>query len=388
MFYNGIYIDMRDLIKRLLKEQTEETEILDKIKSYSGKNDFILSLKNQLNNGKLLSIKQIEAAKKTLKKEQYKNYIVSKGIDTYNKLIKTDKNLFFTVSPVVIGKPSETWKEKNIEDLEEFREKMSGKVYNEIKIGDKSDTVLNFIENEINNINNRVGFIDNGNWSILNKADSNYSNWIELIDDYDKKNLLGNGDYKSKVDEFFKERNIDSILTTKQKNYIKSLELNLDGKKLPKEISFADYEIMDEIFNKKENIKKRIEITTGIGDAAEFDFFEMLNKYKVPEENILNFSNPGNIVDQTFGVDGMVKMKKKGDKSLTWYPVQIKNNPDDAKKVNVFKIGGISIFPNKGGFGYYTSKSNLVPSNFFEDFSFGNPKIPSSYDYLASQGIK
>jgi hypothetical protein len=165
------------------------------------------------------------------------------------------------------------------------------------------------------------------------------------------------------------------------------LKLKLDEKKLPTKISFADYEMMNEIFfTKKENIKNRIEDSTGVGDDAEIKFFELLKKHKVPDENISNFSNPGNIVDQKFGVDCMVMLKSsKNGLPFRWYPIQIRNNFESAKKVNVFQLGGISVFPYKNSFKYFLSKNEDVPRDFFEDFSFGVPKIPFTFDYFASQ---
>jgi hypothetical protein len=373
--------------EREVRGSSEKT-MLEKIKNYNGSNKFMLSLKKQLGEGKSLSTAQIVEAKKFFIKEEHGNYIVSKGIEAYNKLIGTDKNLFFQESPIVVGKPSDDWKDGNTRDLEKFRDYMSGRVYNKVKISGITDTLLNFIDKEINSVGEKIGFIDKGNWSIYNKSDSNYSNWIVLIDEYDKKGLLGSGNYKSKVDEFFKERPINDVLQTeRQRNYIEFLKLKLDEKKLPTKISFADYEMMNEIFfTKKENIKNRIEDSTGVGDDAEIKFFELLKKHKVPDENISNFSNPGNIVDQKFGVDCMVMLKSsKNGLPFRWYPIQIRNNFESAKKVNVFQLGGISVFPYKNSFKYFLSKNEDVPRDFFEDFSFGVPKIPFTFDYFASQ---
>jgi len=375
---------MKDLIKKVLRENVgfiseNNQDILSKLANYAGNDNLLNSIKSKIDSG--LSERQLDVVKSKL----YKNYITSKGIDAYSSMINSDKKYFLKNANTMISNPDKTWVLKNINDLEKFLEKLNPHYkFKEIKLGNKSDIVLNFIENEINNINNRVGFIDDGNWSVLNKIDTNYSNWFDLINQYDKKGELGNGTYESKIDNFFKERPINEILGSKKLDYIYSLE-NQIGKKLPK-ISYADYEMMIELFSGKHSIRDRIKKTTGIGDSAEAEFFDLLKD--VPKENILNFSSPGNIVDMVFGVDCMIKMTKKGDNSSKWYPVQIKNNSESAKKVNIFKIGGISVFPNKGGFGYYTSKGDDVPGNFFEDFSFGNPKIPSSYDYLASQGIK
>lgn len=375
---------MRDLIKRILREDikfiTESDEdVIEKLKNYKGTSKFINSIKSQIERG--LSQKQINSVKDLL----YKDYITSKGIEAYNSMVNSDKKYFLKNANIVISNPSETWVTKNLNDLDEFSKKLRPNIlFKEIKLGGKTNTVINFIENEQNNINNRIGFIDNGDWSILNKIDTNYSNWMALINDYDKEKKLGNGTFENKIDNFFRQRPINQILGSKKLDYIHSLEKEI-GKELPA-ISYADYEMMIELFSNTNNIKDRIKTTTGIGDSAEKDFFDLLEQ--VPKQNIINFSNPGNIVDMVFGVDCMIKMTKKGDKSPQWYPVQIKNNSESAKNVNVFKIGGISVFPNKDSFGYYTSKSDNVPGDFFNDFSFGTPKIPSSYDYLSSQGIK
>ena len=314
---------MRDLIKRLLKEQTEETEILDKIKSYLGKNDFIVSLKKQLNNGKLLSIKQIEAAKKNSlfndNWDKENELLKNKGNELYKNIINSNKKDLFKTKDLV-SQPSVDWYNKNLTDLDKFYLKLKNPPQS---ITDKYDRIKTKLINKV-----YYGFIEDGNWSILNKFNTNYRLWRELIDEtYINSNLT----FLEKINDFFKQKPINETYPELK------IEKNIDIKTF----SLAEKEIIKDINeNSSQKIVKVINKTTGEGNEIENEFREYLG-----DKEIIDFSSPGNVVDMEFGTDLMVHNPEG------WVPVQVKSNRDDAKKCLLLQLGinGVAVYPDNTG---------------------------------------
>jgi hypothetical protein len=215
------------------------------------------------------------------------------------------------------------------------------------------------------------GFIEGNEWSILNKINTNYTNWSKLIAKRDKDGDLG--EYispKEKVLNYFKERPIEEIhdlseFDEEQKRIIKT--------KVPT-FSFADEDIItilrsaenpdeDYDFNKMRN---RIMSTTDKGDNAENNFIAWLKLNGIPNSDIRVFSSYGNLVDITFQCDLMVKLNDK------WVPIQVKSSDKTTgSKLLNYGIGGILVYPAPkkircGRWVYLTGTS--LPKSFDEDF--------------------
>ena len=206
-------------------------------------------------------------------------------------------------------------------------------------------------------------------WSILNKINTNYTNWNKLIAKRDKNNELGTGSVTEKVNNYFMERPIEEIHDLSEFN----LEEKQKIKTMVPKLSYADEDVIsilqlgespnsDYDFNK---MKARIQKTTNKGDKSENDFIYWLKKNNIPDSDIKNFSSYGNLVDITFQCDLMVKLKG------VWIPIQVKSSDTKYSKLLSYGLGGLLVYPasNKlkcGKWVYFNGKS--LPKSFDEDF--------------------
>ena len=210
---------MRDLIKQKLEkhklsinEQLEisDTEVVDLIRNYSGSVKFINDLKKKVITNKPLTVAQSDAAKDFFLKEKLSTTIESQldpnkklgkdviklGIETYLNIIKScKKNLFISREDlsVRISTPGPEWVRRNIQDLTNFKEKLSEEILSKVielpnettTIGAKVEEIINTLERDPNAY---PGFIENnGDWSIMNKLDTHYSNWYRILGELDYK---------------------------------------------------------------------------------------------------------------------------------------------------------------------------------------------------------
>ena len=134
---------MRDLIRKLLKEEVDRMTIEKMVKNYAGNSPFLKDMwvkqereKENLNNDELnliqselekeglikLGKQQINTILPNIKKElTLQSEIKKYGIQTYLDLIKSNKKYllesFFGDSKFKIGSPPEGWYKKNIKVL-------------------------------------------------------------------------------------------------------------------------------------------------------------------------------------------------------------------------------------------------------------------------------
>ncbi|HUU87848.1 MAG TPA: hypothetical protein VMX17_08855 [Candidatus Glassbacteria bacterium] len=351
---------MRDLIRQILKEEEETYDTLEMIRDYSGGNNFLNDLKRKLRIKNSLTDKQIQTAVDVFKREYWSNTIVPKlysqphlkslvitlGIETYNRMIRSEKKFFFTQNfdsedKIIVGKPSPEWINRNERDLEFFKTHVvdSGKKFKfpdrdgKFTVTQEIDELFNLLE-----MNDFQGFIEKGEWSILNRLGSNWSNWAKMIGIRERDGYLGDGDDSSKIKKYFEQQPITDIINTKLNNIILRMFPTLSLAEFDLAEAFQE---VDENFKSTqlEKIKNRIKFTTESGESVERDFISLLETNQITK--IRNFSSFGNIVDITFSVDLMANLNGK------WVPIQVKSSENSAATSQIHKldIGGIAVYP-------------------------------------------
>ena len=401
---------MRDLIRRILKEEEETYNTLEMIRDYSGSNNYLNDLRRKLKNKNGLNDNQIQAAVKEFKREHWSDTVSSKihsyeykhlkslviklGIQTYNRIIKSEKKYFFTQNfdsgnKIIVGKPSPEWIDRNERDLEFFKTHIvdSGK---KIKFPDRNgtftitqkiDELFNLLE-----MNDFEGFIENGEWSILNRLGSNWSNWAKMIGIRERDGYLGYGDDESKIKEYFSQKPITDVISTK----LSPIILKMFPTMSLAEFDLAEaFQEVDENFKSTqlEKIKNRIKSTTESGESVERNFISWLETNQITK--IRNFSSFGNVVDITFSVDLMANLNGK------WVPIQVKSSESSASTSQIHKldIGGIAVYPapNKmvcGNWIYFKSNRGFKnQGSFDEDFlnilcEKNDEEIPKDFDLI------
>lgn len=388
---------MKDLIKQELgkqrlsiNEQLEisDAEVVELIRNYQGDNKFINDLKKKVLFNKPLTTPQSNAAKDFFVKERLSPTIESQldpskklgkeviklGIETYLDIIKScKKNLFISREDLTvrISTPGPEWVQRNIQDLTNFKEKLSEEILSKVielpnettTIGGKVEEIINTLENDPSAY---PGFIEkNGDWSILNKLDTHYSNWYRILGELDYKNKLVGDTPQKKVENFFKQVPVEQILPPNKVETVKEIETALNCS-IPT-LSQADYEILVEFNKDFLNIKKRLMSSTERGDRNEKNIKGVMKLFSggaITDNDILHFSSHGNRVDQVFGIDMLVYMylPSHGEEKY-WVPIQAKSDKAAANRSMLLKfdIGGISVFPTKnpeivGNYGYLTVK--------------------------------
>lgn len=395
---------MREDIKKQLtihrltiKENSNivDDELISMIKDYRGDNKMIIDFQGKVIKNFDLTPRQKEVARDFFSNDKLKKTILSsldysndlgkkvirKGIETYLSLLKTSKKYLFKPKEgrnVKVDRPSEGWIIKNINDLEEFKKKLSNEQLSQwVELADgggilknKIDEVLDILQN---NPESFFGFIENGDWSVVNKIDTNTINWFRMIAELDAQNKLKGNTPEEKVEFFFEQTPVEKLLHTKSLNGLKELEEQY-GIKIPT-LSLAEYEVLKDFNIDFQNVKKRIMKSTEPGDKNEENIRGTIKLF-LPKESgqspIIDFSSPGNRVDQVFGVDMMVNMYVPELSSQKyWVPVQAKSSMERANKSLLLKnnIGGIAIFPTKnpelkekGDYAYLTRKNGTEKS--------------------------
>jgi hypothetical protein len=388
---------MKDLIKKELENykqpvnenfEISDDEMVQLIKNYSGSNKMINDFKKKATFGQSFTEKQKEASKDFFVREKLSHTISAQldptnalgrevirlGIDTYVNLIKSGKKHLFKTRDdltIKVGTPGPAWIKRNIDDLTELKNKLSEKSLSkeiELPSGEvttikaKVEQILETLENDPEAY---PGFIENGEWSIVNKLDTNYSNWYRILGELDSQGKLKGGSSKQKVENFFKQVPVVELLTPQKVENLREIENQL-GIEIPT-LSQADLEILKEYNKDFLNIKKRLMSSTERGDKNEVNITGTIKLFSggaITDSDIVHFSSYGNRVDQVFGIDMLVYMylPTHGDEKY-WVPVQAKSDKVAANKSILlrFDIGGISIFPTKnpeimGNYGYLTIK--------------------------------
>jgi hypothetical protein len=404
LFIIGIYYGMREIIKRelnLFKSSINENldisddEMVGLIKNYSGSNKMINDFKKKvLFLNQKFTEKQKEAAKDFFIKEKLSNTIfaqldvttnlgrdvVKSGIDTYVNLIKSGKKHLFKTREdltIKVGTPGPEWIQRNINDLTELKNKLSEESLSKTidlpsgevtTIKAKVEEILNTLQTDPNAY---PGFIEKGEWSIVNKLDTNYSNWFRILGELDSQGKLKGNSAKQKVENFFKQVPVSELLSPQKVENLRAIESEF-GVEIPT-LSQADFEILREYNKDFLNIKKRLMSSTERGDKNEHNITGTIKLFSgdaITDSDIIHFSSHGNRVDQVFGIDMLVYMyvPAKGNEKY-WVPIQAKSDKFAANKSILLKfdIGGIAVFPTKnpeiiGNYGYLTVRAGTEKS--------------------------
>lgn len=376
---------MKDIIKNFLKEQQEKYDTYEMLRNYEGPDIILRDISKKLiDTGKITNL-ELQKAISLFKKEFYgpsiydslkhnqniHSLIKDLGTKTYNNLIRTDKKIMLDKNITIkVGQPERNWILQNVRDLVFFRNNII-------------DTGKNFffperehkmtITEECNKLIRQLGardfwgFVEKDDWSILNRINTNYTNWIKLISKSHLRGELRGNTLAEKVSSYFEDRPIEDVVDmsdydSQQQEMIKS--------KVPK-MSLADVDVISLLISADNSesdydykrMVERIKKTTVKGEEAEKQFVNDLMSYGIPSEDIKIFSSYGNLVDITFQCDLMFKLDNN------WVPIQVKSFESKYSKLLSYDIGGLLVYPappkyNCGNWIYTDGKS--LPKAFNE----------------------
>jgi len=390
--------------KKEVGDETDDNnkEIRNKILNWIGDDSRMKNLMFKVYSKEKLSKEEIEFAKSFFEKEKKlrmsdKNTMLKKVTDfrgaydqqskiqelgkkVYLDIIKSDltiflNNIFNPKSKIQIGKPSDGWFEKNLEDLRQF--------YNDTKnyhnnIVSWQDGSKMSIGNKIIELGKRlrnqdwIGIIENGDWSILNKVDTNYLSWAKEISKRQLEGDLPMGGDVYIIEKYFQERDVEDVLPKKWLQILKKIEQEKNMK--VDKMSFAHVDFIDKFHEEKESILSEfvetLQNTTRKGDEFENEFFELIRNKPDNFRKIKRYALWGNVIDINFGVDGSY-FGKDGFKLI-----QVKSSESAAKKAFVKQLGipYVSVYPQNPKnkvrnykFYYYSENNTQKPEDFNKD---------------------
>ena len=365
---------MKDLIRKIIKEEVEKFDTLQLIRDYKGSNVFMNSIKSQLERKGTLSRPQLEKSIEIFKTNFYKDSLIydslqkhyqSKmkelGIEAYLNLMKTSKKDFLKPLKdykIIVDKPSQEWADRNLNDLIFFikntkNSPSSHKFEDRINQSTTHNEALSLIR-ELST-EKFVGFVEvdgeKKTWSILNKINTNTINWARMITKRYLNGDLGRGSARDALLKYFEQQSISDFYT--EFEHLDKHEKNKVSNSA-ETLSFAEFDIIEAFHHQNDedtemlgidplnNIINRIKKTTKSGDQSEDEFIKWLiiNK-NVPQSKIHSFSSYGNLVDITFQTDLILDLNR------VKIPIQVKSSEKDSKLLS-YDIGGIVVFPNKG----------------------------------------
>lgn len=317
--------------------------------------------------------KQKSIAQKVFENKSIKNLITDLGIKTYNNLVRSSKGTLLSLIvngevKKMVGYPSQNWVIRNIKDLNDFKDniKDTGKKHNfPDRIG--KYTITQEVEKLLQSLkfDDFYGFIEDGEWSILNRLGSNWTNWVAMIKKRDDMGHLESNDLESKVYDYFEQRPIEEFGIMDKKDIASNPTLSM----AEYDIIYAFVVLSKEIKNDElDEIRARLKKTTEKGENTENEFIKFLSENGIT--NIKNFSSYGNLVDMTFQVDLMANING------TLVPIQVKSSEKSAfdSKIHQYNFGGIAVYPlpkksDCGKWGYVDKKGSFAKySSFDEDF--------------------
>lgn len=378
---------MRDLVRRILSEQKEKYDTLELLRNYKGNDITLQNLGRKLRVVGKITKEELKRAISQFKKEYYATSILdslrndtklqdeikSLGTKTYNNLIRTNKRKMLEMNKTVkVSQPERNWILENIQSLVFFKDnvKDTTETFN-FPDRKESQTIKQECYQLIRQLGGRDfwGFIEKNDWSILNRINTNYTNWIKLIAKKDVEGYLSGKTTRDKVNSYFEEKPIEQVIDMSDfDEEQKKIILN----NVPK-LSFADSDVISLLISADDpendydytRMVERVKKTTEIGEAAEQNFINHLISNGIPKSDIKKFSSFGNLVDITFQCDLMVKLNG------TWTPIQVKSKEQKYSKLLSYNIGGLLVYPAPskyqcGKWIYYTGKS--LPKSFDEDF--------------------
>jgi hypothetical protein len=369
--------------------ETQNDIILKKLVNYNGCHSQLNTIKEKYIKNKFLSGGDYLIISDYLKEDEKfrknpNNLIKNLGSQTYLEMVRGPKKIIYDgilrglTKNYKISSPSNPWYKKNIEDLEEVEKIFGDKTNKKINFIDekKSLTLSEKINSLILRCKNKdyIGILEIENdddqmekWSILNKIDTNWSNWREMIDyrETNEPGTLINGTEYEKICDYFKQKPCEEILSPvdlkELKSYCELISFDL------KTLSLAEYDLLeiftDETKLKLNKIKTSIQKTTDIGNYTENDF-KIYSKSR--DFNIIeDFSEPGNLVDTNLGIDLIIEYNNE------IYAVQIKSSKAGAENYPfVTKLGVkyLVIFPQGKRFGYFSNDNPKEVKDFDTDF--------------------
>jgi hypothetical protein len=386
------------LVKFIIKETSEDMDIEKIVGTYKGNNPIIKDLQfNKIYKGINLTDEDIKIVKQSLQDEpkptvdilktekpvDVNSLLQKKGTKTYLDIIKGEKNKLFNRilidKHIKISQPDDRWFQDNIRDLEFLKKSFASSKGKMRWLDGSYETFSERINRLIERCRKKeyIGFIEENEdrkvWSILNKIDTNYSNWRKLIDDRLGKvnNGISGTNQVEVIENYFEQRSLDEVLPPER--LTKFLELQEKLSTNIKTLSFAELDLLD-AFGKKnsptlQEIYNNISRTTNIGNETEADFLMLLRNCKEPNIEIVDFSTPGNVVDTAFGIDSAIKING------VWFAVQIKagkfaRNSAQKSFINNLGINSLSIFKknNMFQFNYFSPTNKETEKSFNEDF--------------------
>ena len=378
---------MKSSIRKFLQEQEEKYDTYEMLRNYQGPDITLQDIGRKLRVFGKITKAEYNKAVSQFKKEYYATSILDSirtnqkihdlikdlGTKTYNDLIRSNKRIMLNNNKnIKVGQPERSWILQNVRDLVFFKNNIedTGRKF-DFPDREYKSTITNECNKLIRQLGARdfFGFIEKDDWSILNRINTNYTNWIKLIAKSDVEGELEGRTVTEKVKNYFKEKPIENIVDLsgygpQQRDLIKL--------KVP-ELSLADRDVLSLLISADDSesdydyrrMLERIRKTTEKGESAERDFISDLLYNGIPRENIRIFSSYGNLVDITFQCDLMVKFEDK------WVPIQIKSSQAKYSKLLSYDIGGILVYPAEkkrdcGNWVYDTGKG--LPKSFDEDF--------------------
>jgi hypothetical protein len=377
---------MRDLIKKLLREEVDRKELETKIRRWVGDTDdpevgnrlkniqaklqlkipieddeyvfFEDFLKNEIQRRKTstntMSGKMMRTKQNFFNppKDQ-QNKITELGRKAYLDLIQTNLSVFFNQAfnpkfNMRIGKPGKGWFKQNLILLNRFEKDVEPWKNNFVKwvegpamtIGEKITELKNKLENE-----NWFGLIEEDDWSILNHVDTNYTFWADEITKRQEGGDLPMGSDIKVIELYFTPRRLESALPKKWQPILDRMmkEKNVDIKL----ISMAHVDLLEKFHEEKEkdfqDMKRKLKFTTTLGETAEKNFVDLIQNAPTKVTEIKKYSTWGNVIDMVFGVDMTAKFIDG------FRLVQVKNGEGKAKSafVKSLKIPYLSVFPGR-----------------------------------------
>lgn len=378
---------MKKVIRKFLVEQLEKYDTYEMLRNYQGPDTTLQNIGRKLSVFGKITKAEYNKAVSQFKKEYYATSILDSmrtnqkihdlikdlGTKTYNNLIRSNKKIMLNNNKnIKVGQPERNWILQNVRDLIFFKNNIqdTGQKF-DFPDREYKSTITNECNKLIRQLGARdfFGFVEQDNWSILNRINTNYTNWIKLIAKSDVEGLLVGNTVNEKVKSYFEERPIDQVVDLSE---FGPQQIDLIKQKVP-ELSLADGDIISLLISADDSesdydyyrMVERVRKTTEKGESTERNFISDLLMNGMSKQNIRNFSSYGNLVDITFQCDLMVKFDDK------WVPIQIKSSQAKYSKLLSYNIGGILVYPAEkkrdcGNWVYDTGKG--LPKSFDEDF--------------------
>jgi len=408
---------MKNLIKQVLNEEIHRKNLEDLIRQHRYESNLLDTYMEKMESGLELSEIDLILADEELRRMSVlgklkknilayirtnttvQDIIKQKGTIVYIKLISGDKkdilNSIFLDKVFQIGKPSDEWFEKNIEDITKITT-----IFPDLK-AKMAPSLKRCKEKNYMGIIKKEG--DYFVWTILNKINTNYINWGDLISEKVANQSIKItralpselAEAQEIIDEYFIQR---SVLNFNIDEDLKSIITTLKIRSL----SFAEMDIIEAFYlylNEKgterfDKIISNIQSTSSQGDNVENNFMSYLSDYKNIVEDIHSFSSPGNLVDMELGIDLLAKIKG------VYYAIQVKSSESHANsaKIKYQPVNYLVIYPKNQldpeEFYYITKKTNggdfnQLMSSFSKETKSPpkTPLPPPNYDYLKWAGL-